>query len=84
MPNNEYNLTLWHHCIVWLLFGDKHQNLMRHRRDGYEKPVLVQVHVLVQSTFYNVPFSMGCSFLGVLHDVACTFFVQFVAFVYHR
>ena len=29
--NGKYNQALCHHSIVWRLFGDKHQNLMRLR-----------------------------------------------------
>ena len=27
--HDECNRALWHHSIVWHVFGDKHQNLMR-------------------------------------------------------
>ena len=29
--HNEYTQVLWHHSIVWPLFGDNLQNLMRLR-----------------------------------------------------
>ena len=29
--DNEYNQALWHHSIIWYLFGDKHQNIIKLR-----------------------------------------------------
>ena len=58
--HNECDLTLWHHSIVWHLFGDKHQNLTRLSLLVTNKHQnLTRLSLLYNSYLHSIPYCIS-------------------------